>query len=53
MCCLGPLTQPRGAGVAVFHGAWALHPVSISPGCEAGADALPSGRLWGGGEVSP
>lgn len=44
LCCVGALRQPRGAGVAVFHGAGVLHPVSISPGCEAGVDALPLGR---------
>lgn len=44
LCCVGALRQPRGAGGAVFHGAGVLHPVSISPGCEAGVDALPLGR---------
>lgn len=53
MCCVGTLTQPRGAGVTVFHGTWVLPPVPISPWCEAGADALPSGRIWGGGGVGP
>lgn len=61
MCCMGDANYaPHGAGVAVSHGTWVLHPVPISPRypprpCSRPPPRprRPSGRLWGGGEAGP